>query len=107
MTFDELELGISYSDTCISFADYLTEENQDSINLVLQKWESFKEDYITIENAFSSQLFTDDEVKTYALWKTVVCYSEMYGFNPTLSGRIFDSVLLKFTAYYLTLGSGA
>lgn len=106
MTFDELEAGFAYSDAFIDFPEYFSEDCQRIINEVHRKWDSLKEDYLSIESAISHKLFTDEEIKKYALWKAVVCYSESNNFNSSLRRKYFDQIVNKFTRYYLALGRG-
>ena len=106
MTFDELEAGFAYSDAFIDFPEYFSEDCQKTINDVHRKWDSLKNDFCSIENAISGKLFTDEEIKKYALWKAAVCYSETENFSSTLQRQYFEQIVLKFTSYYLALGRG-
>ena len=72
MILDEQDQGLSFSNAFIHFPDLLNEENTERIDLALHKWDSIKEDFNSIEDALSCQMFSDDEVLGFALWKAAI-----------------------------------
>ena len=104
--FDELNPGISYSDPLLNFPDHFNEESLRKIESVFRKWDNLKEEFTAIEDAISKKMFSDSEVKDYALWKASIYFGENFHFSPKLSRKIFEATLLKLNGYYLALSAG-
>ena len=105
--FDELNPGLSYTDTFINFPEHFNEANLHKIELAFQKWNNLEEEFSAIEDAFSRKMFSQSEIEGYALWKTAIYYGENFHYSPKLGQKTFEAILLKLTTYYLALSRGA
>lgn len=101
--FDEMNEGIGFADTFKAFPDHFSFENQQKMNLALERLNLLLSKYDSVASAFNEEFFSDEEIDGYALWRASVYYSNHPPQVRALKRKVFEAVLSRFTQHYRTL----
>lgn len=98
---DELTEGLEFNCPLSEFPEFFNEERKQKLSQFFEKWSLLSHQHETINSAL--EFLSEDEIKGFALWRSIVHYSTYETQVLDLNSKIFEAMYTRFSRYYLNL----